>query len=336
MRESSDNPYADLVGRLAQRSVLVIGDVCLDRYVFGKPARLSREAPVVVLDWQRESALPGAAANPALNIAGMGARAQLVAVTGADAAGQELRNLLAAEGVGTTALLQLPGRRTTEKTRVLAEGLLVVPQQIARYDRSDPRPLSAQEEDALCRCVEELMPSVDAVLVSDYKGGVVAERVIECIRETACEHRKLSVVDSQGDLYRFQGFDCVRCNRADGEAVLRGPLRSEDDFRRELPALRSALGSKLLVVTRDAEGLSFDSEAEGYGFIPAVQVPVADVVGAGDTLAAVLTLALACGEPVSSAAFLANWAAGLVVQHVGNACPTPEELLAALGERADG
>ncbi|MDP9381536.1 MAG: bifunctional ADP-heptose synthase [Chloroflexota bacterium] len=327
--------YGRLLERFRELTVAVVGDVCLDRYVFGRPTRLSREAPVPVLEWVREHCLPGAASNPALNLASLGATAFVVGVTGDDPASAELRELLRSRGARVDALIADPYRHTTEKTRILAEGLLVLPQQLARIDRSDKTPISPERERNLCERLQELSPLVDAFLVSDYKGGVVSDGVIECIRQTARERGVVATVDSQGDLYRFRGFDCVRCNRSEAESVLRRHLSTEDDFQRELPALCADVGCGSLVVTRDGDGASFYSHEEGYGYIPAVRVPVSDAVGAGDTFISLLTLVLACGEPLSLAAHVANRAAALVVQHVGNACPNPEELLRTLEMEAE-
>jgi rfaE bifunctional protein kinase chain/domain len=319
-----------LLSRFPGLCVVVVGDVCLDRYVVGRPSRMSREAPVVVLEWIREYSLPGEASNPALNLASLGARASLVGVMGEDPAGAELRASLVRRGVGAESLLALPERRTTVKTRVLAEGTLSVPQQVARLDRADVSGLDEELERELCARTRELGAEADAILLSDYKRGVVSQRVIECAREAATGRGTLATVDSQGDLLRFRGFDCVRCNRAEAEAVIGARLTAEEDFERELPRLRERVGCGALVVTRDVDGVSWHSLEAGYGHTPAVPVPVADGVGAGDTVIAVLTLALVAGAPLRLAAEVANRAAALVVQHVGNACPSVEELLGML------
>lgn len=313
--------------RFHQQTVVVVGDVCLDRYIFGKPTRLSREAPIAVLEWIREHSLPGAASNPALNLASLGSTAYLVGVTGRDEASIELVRLLEDCGVRTGGLRADVERRTTEKTRILAEGLLVLPQQLARIDRTEASPLSRQQEQELCARIQELASVADAFLISDYKGGVISEAVVECVRSVSQERGITASVDSQGDLYRFAGFSCVRCNRAEAEAVLGRSLCSEEDYRTYVPQLSAAVGCRALAVTRDADGVSIYSPEEGYCHIPARKVPVSDAVGAGDTFISVLTLVLACGEPLFVAADVANAAAALVVQHVGNACPKPEELL---------
>ncbi len=322
--------YRELLARFRQLSVVVVGDVCLDRYVLGSPTRLSREAPIAVLDWKDEYYLPGEASNPALNLAFLGCTTHLVGVTGADEAAGDLRDLLEHRGTCTNHLVTDPGRRTTEKTRILAQGHLFLPQQLARIDRTDSLPLSRAQEQQLSNSVGELMSDADAVLLSDYKRGVVGPLLIERVRELAGQNGKLTTVDSQGDLYRFSGYGCVRCNQAEMEAVLRRRLVHEEDFEQGLRELAGSVGCEQLVVTRGGDGISYYSRTEGYGHVPGVPVPVVDAVGAGDTVIAVLTLALAAGAKLNIAAHVANQAAALVVQHVGNAYPRAEELLAVL------
>lgn len=322
--------YQKLLTKFRELTVVVVGDVCLDRYVLGRPTRLSREAPIAVLEWVREYALPGAASNPALNLVSLGAQASVVGVTGADPAASELSELLRARGTRTDGLVADAARRTTEKTRILAEGLLVLPQQMARIDRTDSSPLTAEREAELCTTIQHLAPHADALLLSDYQGGVANAAVIECVREVARERGIRATVDSQGDLTRFAGFDCVRCNRHEAEVVVGHELKTEDDFRRALPHLRERVDCTGLVVTRDVDGVSLYSMEEGYQHIPAMRVPVADGVGAGDTFISVLTLVLTAGGSLQTASHVANRAAALVVQHVGNACPSPDELLRML------
>jgi len=319
--------FTALLDAMSRCEVLVLGDVCLDRYIMGRPTRLSREAPVAVLEWEREYSLPGEASNPALNIASLGARAHLVGWAGADAHGDELERLLQEKGVSTGGLFRGTNRATTVKTRVLASGLLTVPQQMARIDRTEAGPATPRERECVATLVESTAAQVDALLVSDYRHGFVDDALVRCVREAAQTHNKLTTVDSQGVLDRFAGFDYVRCNRHEAAAELGVELLEEGDYERELPKLAEKLGCRGLVVTRDADGMSHYSGEYGYERLRAVPVPVADGVGAGDTVIAVLTLALAAGATFPTAARAANAAAALVVQHVGNACPTPEALL---------
>lgn len=330
MVQDTTSKAALVVQRFRNARIAVVGDVCLDRYIFGSPSRMSREAPVVVLEWHREYTLPGEASNPALNIASLGGTAYMVGVIGTDAAAEELRTHLEARGAHSSYLVSDPGRRTTEKIRILAEGLWVLPQQQARIDKLDNSPLSTEVQEQLCENLRRLGSQVDAIVLSDYKHGVVNECIIKCAVEVARHNSLLLAVDSQGDLLRFAEFDCVRCNRPEAEAATGRSLESEADFQRELPVILDEVGCRGLVITRDGEGMSLYTHEDGYHYIPAYPVQVADAVGAGDTATSVLTLALVAGEKLPVAAYIANRAAALVVQHVGNACPTPDDLVRML------
>ncbi len=321
---------AEIVRAWACRKVLVVGDVCLDEYQFGRPVRLSREAPVPVLEFTRRQVVPGAAANPALNVVRLGGRAAIVGVVGDDEPGKTLRGLLAEAGIDVGGLVVDPGRSTTLKTRILAEGILRFPQQVARLDRVDRQPIPAPVRDRLLRAVAELATWADAVLVSDYRLGVVEGPVAASVLAAARASGRPVTVDSQGGLDRFAGYTLVRCNQAEAEAALGRPLHDEEEFRAGLFELLGRLGAGIVVVTRGADGVSV-AVPGAYRHFPAANVSeVFDVTGAGDTVIAVLTLALVAGADPWRAADLANRAAGLVVRRIGNYAPTAAELLDAL------
>ncbi|GIW11193.1 MAG: ribokinase [Dehalococcoidia bacterium] len=310
--------------------VLVVGDVCLDEYLIGRPERLSREAPVPVLAFQRREVVPGAAANPARNIHALGSTASLVGVIGDDPSGEELRCALATAGIDTSGLLVDPHRPTSVKTRVVADAELRVMQQLVRIDRGTRAPLAPPLQAALLAVVERLIPSVDVVLVSDYRAGVLTAETIATLAALAAQHQVPLAVDSQGDLWRFRGYTLVRSNRPDAEATLQRPLLTDEDFARATAELREALGAQALVITRGAAGIAARGP-QGFATFPAAnRSEVFDAVGAGDTVIAVLALALAAGSDVLPAAQLANVAAGIVVRRFGNAVTTVAELLAAL------
>jgi rfaE bifunctional protein kinase chain/domain len=318
-----------LLPGLRDRRVLVVGDLCLDTYVVGRSARLSREAPVPVLEYEREWSLPGAAANPALNVCSLGGRALAVGVVGDDAAGETLRACLIEAGVDTRGVLVETGRQTTVKTRLLAEVSLRFPQQVARIDRLDRRPLAVGTHGRLAEAVRALAAEADAVLLSDYKGGVAGEDVVAAARDLA--RGMLVTVDSQGDPEKFAGCTVVRSNLEEAEAALRRPLREEGALIAALGALVERLGSRAVLVTRSAEGMVL-VEADGAATtVPAAnRTEVYDVTGAGDTVIAAFTLAAAGGAAFPLAAQLASVAAGLVVRRLGNATPTAAEIREAL------
>lgn len=316
---------------LRNLEVLVLGDVFLDEYIVGQATRLSREAPVPVLEFDRRFYLPGGAANPAHNISALGSAAGQIGVIGDDAAGHELMSRLRRAGIATTGLVIDSTRITTTKTRVVAEGTLVFPQQLARIDQAERRSLDTEVIDQLVTHLQEMAPGVDALLLSDYKTGVINERTVAAALRLAGEHGKLITVDSQGDLDKFKGFNLVKCNRREAEASLALELRSDADYERAGEGLLRALGSSAIIITRGDEGLSLISKEEGSLHIPAAnRSEVFDVTGAGDTVVAVMTLALAGGLSATEGAHLANYAAGLVVRKLGNATPTHEELAWAI------
>lgn len=317
--------------RLQGRSVLVIGDLFLDEYVVGRATRLSREAPVPILEFDRRFHLPGGAANPAHNITALGSTAHQIGVVGDDEAGHLLAEHLRRAGTLTTGLVTDPTRPTTTKTRVVAEGTLVFPQQLARIDHLDRRPLDRKIISQIVAHVRETVPKVDALLLSDYKTGVVNEEVIAASLRLCRQHGRLISVDSQGDLHKFRGFDLVKCNRREAEAMLGQELQTDADFQRAGEALLAELESSAVLITRGDEGMSLIShEGESLHVPAANRSEVFDVTGAGDTVIAVVTLALAAGLGFTEGVCLSNYAAGLVVRKLGNATPTQEELAWAI------
>jgi len=317
--------------RLRGRKILVIGDIFLDEYIFGRATRLSREAPIPVLEFERRRYVPGGAANPAANVVALGGTAFQVGVIGQDESGKALLEELRKAGIETSGVVRDPSRPTTVKTRIVAQGSLRFPQQLARVDFLDRSPVGGRVEEAIVASIEELVPQVDAVLISDYRTGVATERVVEAARGAARRSGKLLTVDSQGNLWPYRGFDLVKCNRAEAESVLGKPLRDEEDFQERMRWLLNELEAGAVLVTRGPEGMSLLGREAPYTHIPAANVSeVFDVTGAGDTVIAVVTLALAAGVRLSDAARLSNYAAGLVVRKLGNATPSPEELAWAI------
>jgi rfaE bifunctional protein kinase chain/domain len=316
-----------LLDRMSGLAVLVVGDVALDEYLVGRAERLSREGPVPVLAFDRRFIHPGGAANVARNIASLGARATQIAVVGADGAADELRAALRGAGVDDDGLVVDASRPTTVKTRIAAEGPAGA-QQVARIDRQVRRPVGGSVEQEVVASIEHRAGDCDALLVSDYKSGMVTSTVRDAARAAAVAHGQWLTVDSQGDLDHFAGFDLVRAARRDAEASLGRALADEADFEQAATELRNALGARLVVLSRGAEGMSV-ADAAGYAVVRPDNVrEVADVTGAGDTVIAVLTLALAAGATTLEAVALANRAAGLVVRRLGVAAPSSAEILA--------
>ena len=323
------------VPKFTGRRILVLGDLCLDEYIVGKAERLSREAPVAVLEFQERFTIPGAACNPARNCTALGAAAGVVGVIGDDDAGRQLRADLQSSDVDIDGVVTEPGRATTLKTRVLASHLF--PQQVARIDRQQRDPLARRTRTSLAAYLRQTVPAVDAVLISDYRSGVVDAALMGIVREAAREHSVLITVDAQGDFPKYKGVSLFRCNREEAEAFVGRKLSSSAAFARAGQTLQKRLNVGAAVITRGAEGMSLVDGAGDHHHIEAMnRSEVFDVTGAGDTVIAVLTLGLAAGASAYEAAQLANIAAGLVVRRLGNATVTQEELSEAVNRAESG
>lgn len=326
------NNANELVQKLAGRKVLVVGDMFLDRYLQGRATRLSREAPVPVLEQTASFSVAGGACNPARNVASLGGQAVMLGVIGEDDAGHELLQLMADAGIDTSAVVVDASRPTTTKTRLVAESTLRVPQHLARIDNLDRRPLERHVEQALLDQLERAVAGCDAILVSHYVTGVVTAAVADRVRQLARQYGAAVTVDAQADLGRFAGFDLVKCNRAEAETELGQTLSGDADFERALVRLMPRLGIDSLVITRGGEGISALQRGLSVIHSPALRTSdVYDVVGAGDTVIAVLTLAMAARLSLAASLYLANAAAGLVVRKLGNAVVSGAELAAAAG-----
>ncbi len=323
--------HSALIDALAGLRILVIGDVSLDAYIFGYATRLSREAPIPVLEWVEQTIILGGAANPARNIVALGSHTIQIGIVGDDPEGAQLRNALSQAGISPQGLLTIQGRPTTTKTRILAHEPPRLPQQVARIDRLDRRELDTADEERVVAQILAHIPHVDAVLCSDYQIGLLTPDVVHTIRTLCHQHGVLLTVDAQGNSHYYQGVDLFRCNNTEASVALGRTLHDEEDFRVGLEELQTRLQARLVIVTRGPEGLSLFGAGIGYAHLPAAHVSeVYDTTGAGDTFIAVVTLALASQLPPIIAAHLANVAAALVVRKLGNAVVTPQELTLAL------
>jgi len=316
-----------LLDRIQQVRVLVVGDLYLDHYIFGEPIRLSREAPVPVLDEHRQEDWPGGGTAPALEIAALNGRVWQAGIVGDDGEGRRLVEILRLRGVNVDGVFVESDRPTTTKLRVVAEGPSnVFPQQIARVDRQDRRPLSDEMARKLAGFIGDLGPSVDAVLLSDYRSGAILPPVIEAARVAS----KLVTVDSQGALANFRGLTLVKCNQGEAESFVGEGLDDPVERRAQLIALRDELDCRMLVVTLGPAGASLVGPDGYHEVAPQIRRQVFDVTGAGDMVIAVLTAALAAGGDPLSALQLSQVAAGLAVAKWGNAQVSRDELQAAL------
>ena len=325
-------PYGALNGRwprLAEtfedQTILVIGDVMLDHTWAGRARRLSPEAPVPVLTLEEESFGLGGAANVARNLTSLGAHVRLSGVIGSDDDGERLLELCRAELIDVDAIVSAPGRRTTRKTRFITES-----QQVLRVDVETDAPLGAAEEQELIRRLGD--KPVDAVILSDYAKGVATEGVIDAAFRLAGRCGAPSVVDPKGvGFERYAGCTVVTPNADEAAAATGRPVRDLSEGQAAGRQLLNTVGCEAVAVTHGRHGVHLVTAASSW-HLPAHAKEVFDVSGAGDTLVATLTLALAAGASIQAAVALANVAAGLVVQSRGVAVTTREELTDVLAQ----
>jgi rfaE bifunctional protein kinase chain/domain len=313
------------VDALAGATVLAVGDVMLDEYVWGSVQRISPEAPVAVVDIERRSHVAGGAANVAAGVVALGGRAMLGGVVGADPGAGHLSRALEAVGVDITGLVQDAGRPTTTKTRVMAHG-----QQVLRVDAENRAALPERPEAMLLDWVRSHAAAADAVVISDYGKGVVSETMAQGVIEAARAAGRPVVVDSRSLHYgRYRGATILTPNQHDAGRAANIHVESEDDLLEVVRRLSEACEGAALLVTRGAAGMTL-FDRDGVTHVATEARDVYDVTGAGDTVVAMLAVALGRGVDLPDAVRIANAAAGIVVGKVGTSTVT----LAELRERA--
>jgi rfaE bifunctional protein kinase chain/domain len=321
------------IEKFASRTIVVIGDLITDEYLFGKPVRISREAPVLILSFSEREVLLGGAANAAHNVHALGARVVPIGVIGRDAAGEELTALFRGAGISTDGIVTENGRTTPVKTRIMAGGYQATRQQVVRLDREpagEPQPVT---EDALLARLAALPARVDAIVISDYGYGTVTPRLFDEIRAIARRTGAIVSVDSRYQLPRFTGVTAATPNEAELEQLTGVVVDDERTVEKAGRHLLERLDARIVLVTRGSRGMALFERDGASSFIPIHGTDeIADVTGAGDTVISTFSLVLASGGTPLEAASLANVAGGVVVMKRGTATVSPTELRQALGE----
>jgi D-beta-D-heptose 7-phosphate kinase/D-beta-D-heptose 1-phosphate adenosyltransferase len=314
------------VSRFAGRRLVVWGDLMLDRYLWGRVDRISPEAPVPVVEIERESISLGGAGNVAANLRALGAEAVLVGALGQDADGDLLLESLAARGIETGHIVRDASRRTTVKTRVIAHS-----QQVVRTDRESRGDLTAEPAAALALALREEIAHADGLVVSDYGKGVVTAAGIElALPESLGRRIHVSVDPKESHIDAYRGSSILTPNQHEAGSVMGRRIVDEDSLLAVGRGLLERVQAKAVLVTRGADGMSL-FEADGrVTHLPTAAREVYDVTGAGDTVVGVVALSLAAGASFLDACFLANHAAGVVIREVGTAVCSPVELLDSL------
>ncbi len=302
---------------------LVVGDLMIDEYLWGKVERISPEAPVQVIDVAREELRLGGAGNVANNLVALGCSVTVCSIIGGDENGTVLRHAFSGKGIDVSGVFEDPMRRTSRKTRVLAQH-----QQIVRIDRESREPLDPAFEEKITGFIAAKGADYDVILVSDYLKGVLTEGVLAAVTATGKKLGIPVVVDPKGSDYaKYRGATVVTPNRKEAELATGVRIADDESLSRVAESLLGTAQLSGVLITRSEEGMSLFLQNGHPVHIPTVAREVYDVTGAGDTVLAVMGVVLACGRGLEEAARLANVAAGIAVGKLGTATITPAEII---------
>jgi D-glycero-beta-D-manno-heptose-7-phosphate kinase len=316
----------ELVERFPGRRLVVLGDLMLDHYLWGRCDRISPEAPVPVVEIERESSSLGGAGNVAANLTALGARPVLVGVLGDDSRAQQLLDAFAARGVDTRALVRDATRPTTIKTRILAQH-----QQVVRADWESRADLAGAALDAVLEVLSREIPQSEGLIVSDYGKGVITRPVLDhAIGLAKAAGVPISVDPKESHIDAYHGVSILTPNQHEAGWVMGRRVTDEASLMEVGWGLQKRLDAECALVTRGPDGMSLFEKSGRYTHLPTVAREVYDVTGAGDTVVSVVALALAAGADYPEACCLANHAAGVVIREVGTATCSPAQLRASL------
>jgi rfaE bifunctional protein kinase chain/domain len=319
-----------LVGRFQGRRIAVLGDVMLDRYLWGRVDRISPEAPVPVVEIERDSITLGGAGNVAANLKALGAEPLLIAVTGEDADGASLRRAFEERGLDTRGVIADATRPTTVKTRIIAHS-----QQVVRADRESRVPLAGDSLARLAALLERELPGCEGLVVSDYGKGVIHPGTLESALGAARRAGyAVSVDPKESHIDSYRGVSILTPNQHEAGYVQGLRITDEASLQEVGWGLQRRLDAAAVLVTRGPDGMSLFEREGRYTYLPTVAREVYDVTGAGDTVVSVVALALAAGASYPEACALSNHAAGVVIREIGTATCSPLELLASLEDGA--
>ena len=310
----------DLLVRIAGKRIAVVGDLMLDEWLWGNVQRISPEAPVPVVEVKEHTFTLGGSGNVANNLAALGAKVSLIGIIGDDTGGARVLSLCRKLEIDAAGIARVHSRPTTRKTRIVAHN-----QQVVRADREATAPIDAHTRKALRRSMAALDGSLDAVVISDYGKGLVSRPLVETVR------RLRGDVVITGDpkpqnIDAFAGIDCIAPNAAEAGSVLGIDTHADPDLARAGRMLLRRTGARYVLITRGEHGMTLFPRRGAPFHVNAVARQVYDVSGAGDTVISTVTAALAAGAPIQQAVALATLAAGIVVEKVGTATASPEEI----------
>ncbi len=320
------------IKKLNEPKILVVGDLAIDEMIYGDAERISREAPVLILQHTHTKIILGGASNAAHNIATLNnGKVSVCGVCGNDYQSNQLFEAFEEANIDCSRLIKDKTRKTTTKTRISGSITTSITQQVVRVDRQTNSPISAETEEKLIGRLEKMIPNFDAVVLSDYHIGTLTQKVIEKTVEIANQHNKIVVVDAQKHLENYKNITSMTPNLPDTQKSVGFFIENDEDLKKAGDKLLKETNAKSILITCGADGMFVAEPNQKYTKIPVFnKSEVFDVTGAGDTVTAVYTLALAAGADSVYAALIGNIAASIVVRQFGCATTTISELLCAV------
>lgn len=324
----------EIIDHFSQSKLLVVGDIMVDHFIWGQVSRISPEAPVPVVEVHEENLLLGGSANVVNNIYALDGRVSVAGVLGSDDMGDKIIGEFHARAIDIGGIVREPKRPTTVKTRIVAQG-----QQVVRFDRESVEPVRQDSISRILDYIGKISSHLDAVIISDYRKGVVTRPLLDGIREILAGRDVVVCVDpKQDDFSLYRGFDVITPNHHEAQRALEILNNSGNKVLRNTKGLKAVetlfnrYAFRALLITEGEKGMSLYERNGGIAHtrLPAEAREVFDVTGAGDTVIGVFTLALGAGASYKEAAVLANHAAGIVVGKIGTATVTRKELKKAV------
>lgn len=320
------------IKKISEPKVLVVGDLALDEMIYGDAERISREAPVLILQHTKTKLILGGASNAAHNVATLNnGKVGVIGVSGDDYYSELLFDTFKEANIDCSKIVKDKSRKTIVKTRISGSITTSITQQIVRVDRQSKGPISEETEAKIIKNIEKVLPDYDAVILSNYHIGTLTDKIINTTIELANKLGKVVVVDAQKDLHLYNNVTSMTPNLPDTEKSVGFEITSEEDLKRAGSKLMAETDAKAILITCGADGMFVTKPNNDFTKIPVFnKSEVFDVTGAGDTVTAVYSLALAAGiDPVYSA-IIGNVAASIVVRQFGCATTTVDELLSAV------
>jgi D-glycero-beta-D-manno-heptose-7-phosphate kinase len=305
--------FYKIISRMPKARILVVGDIMLDRFIWGTVSRISPEAPVPVVWAKSESFMPGGASNVANNICALGADAYICGVIGDDEAGRILVSEIAKNGIKTDGIVLDKNRPTIHKTRIIAHN-----QQVVRIDKESDNVLDKCLIDSIISYTKARINNIDAIIIEDYGKGLISPRLIKELISIAKRHKKIITVDPKEEHFRlYTGVTSITPNSKEAEEASGIKIKDNNALQKAGNKILNMLKSESVLITLGEDGMALLQRGKAPVHIPTVAQEVYDVSGAGDTVIGVFTLALSCGARPDEAAYIANAAAGVVVGKVG-------------------